>query len=334
MSQIDVLCVGDTVTDVFIKIPDNQAERYDNERGKWLAIPFGAKLPYEFADVQPAHGNAANAAVSMSRLGLAVAYETYVGGDQVGHNTIMTLGREEVDTRFIHIQPKKTSNTNYILWCGDERTILVKHEAFKYNWPHFRKVEMPRWIYFSSLSEHSLDYHDEIAEWLEEHSDIKLAFCPGTFQMKLGAERLKRIYAQTDIVLLNREEAVQVTGGNYDDLHDLLNKLHGLGCKMAVVTDGPSGAYASDGQGGRWSMPLYPDPTPPVERTGAGDAYASTLIASLAKGYDLVGALQRAPINSMNVVQHVGPQAGLLTEHKLEQWLKQAPDWYHVSPLT
>jgi len=38
--------------------------------------------------------------------------------------------------------------------------------------------------------------------------------------------------------------------------------------------------------------------------------------------------LQWAPINSMNVVQKVGAQAGLLTEAELENWLKKAPVWY------
>ena len=77
-------------------------------------------------------------------------------------------------------------------------------------------------------------------------------------------------------------------------------------------------------------MPLYPDPAPPYERTGAGDAYASTLVAALAKGHDLESALQWAPINSMSVVQKTGAQQGLLTEDGLEDWLKKAPAWYHA----
>jgi sugar/nucleoside kinase (ribokinase family) len=75
-------------------------------------------------------------------------------------------------------------------------------------------------------------------------------------------------------------------------------------------------------------MPPYPDPAPPFERTGAGDAFASTFVASLIKGNTVEGALQMAPINSMNVVQHTGAQEGLLTEDQLEDFLKQAPEWY------
>lgn len=327
--QFDVLCVGDTVTDIFIKLQEDQARTYTDEQGDWLAMPFGGKLPYAASEIMPGHGNAANAAVAMSRLGLHVAYQTYVGGDQLGRQTIDLLQKEGVDDRFVHIQRGHETNTNFIINYQAERTILVKHENFEYHWPHFRPTEVPKWLYFSSLSEHAEEYHDQIAEWLEHNPDVKLAFQPGTWQMKAGVERLKRIYARTELIIMNREEAALVTAGNIDNVHDLMDRLHSYGPKMVIITDGPDGAYASDGQQ-RFKMPLYPDPAPPVERSGAGDAYASTLVAALAVGHNLEAALQWAPINSMNVVQHPGSQAGLLNAPELEKWLAKAPDWYHT----
>jgi ribokinase len=120
---------------------------------------------------------------------------------------------------------------------------------------------------------------------------------------------------------------VQISGGNYDDLHDLLNRIHGMGPKIVVITDGPAGAYASSGDD-RFKMPPYPDPAPPFERTGAGDAFASTFVAALIKGSNIEGALQWGPINSMNVVQHTGAQEGLLSESALGDLLSKAPEWY------
>jgi ribokinase len=78
-------------------------------------------------------------------------------------------------------------------------------------------------------------------------------------------------------------------------------------------------------------MPLYPDPAPPVDRTGAGDAFASTFVVALATGKSIEEALRWAPINSMSVIQKVGAQAGLLKENELEEWLAKAPDWYQPS---
>lgn len=328
MSQMQMLAVGDIVTDDFIRLLDDQAHTYTDEHGKkMIAMEFGTKLPFDHREVVEAVGNAANAAVSFARLGLATAFETNVGGDQYGRDMITALNKNGVDHRFVHVNPDKVSNYHFALWYKEERTLLIRHEAYQYHWPHFRPNEVPEWIYFSSISDHAIGYHDQVADWLEQNPAVKLAFQPGTFQMQAGTARLKRIYARSDVIILNREEAALVTGGNHGDIHDLLSRLHELGAKIAVVTDGPAGAYASDSQN-RWKMPLYPDPAPPVERTGAGDAFASTLVAALAMGHDLESALQWAPINSMSVVQKVGAQAGLLNQHDLEEWLKKAPDWY------
>lgn len=328
----DVTAIGDIVTDAFIKLFDDQAVTYKNDEGKWLAMKFATKLPFDHVEILEAVGNAANAAVAFSRLGLDTDFVTNVGDDAHGREMILSLQKDKIDTRFVRINRGKKSNYHYVLWYKEERTILINHEKYDYHWPHLRPSEVPKWVYFSSISEGALDYHDQVADWLEANPDVKLAFQPGTFQMQAGVERLKRIYARSEVIILNREEAVLVTGGNYDDLHDLLNRLHGLGAKIAVITDGPDGAYASDGQQ-RLKMPLYPDPAPPKERTGAGDAFASTFVAALAKGNTIEGALQWAPINSMNVVQKVGAQAGLLSEAELTDYLRNSPDWYRPTPF-
>lgn len=330
--QSDVVCIGDIVTDAFIKLIDDQAVTYKNDDGKWLAMQFGTKLPYDHVEILEAVGNAANAAVAFARLGLDSAFVTNVGNDQHGRDMIASLDKDEVKTHFVRINHGKKSNYHYVLWYKEERTILIKHEEYDYHWPHFRPAEIPKWAYFSSISNHAIPYHDQVADWLEQNPSIKLAFQPGTFQMEAGTERLKRIYARSEVLILNREEAVLVTGGDYNNLHDLLDRLHGLGAVIAVLTDGPDGAYASDGQQ-RLKMPLYPDPAPPKERTGAGDAFASTFVAALIKGNTLEGALQWAPINSMNVVQEVGAQAGLLDEKHLEEFLRKSPDWYKPTPF-
>ncbi|HVC35940.1 MAG TPA: carbohydrate kinase family protein [Candidatus Dormibacteraeota bacterium] len=331
--QFDVLSVGDIVTDAFIRLFEDQAHEYTNEHGKWLAMQFGTKLPYDHVEIVEAVGNASNAAVCFARLNLKSGFVTNVGGDAHGRDMIEALDKNDVDSRFVRINPRKKSNYHYVLWYKEERTILIRHEDYDYHWPHLRPDEIPRWLYFSSISEHAIDYHDQIADWLEANPSVQLAFQPGTFQMQAGTERLKRIYARSTVLILNREEAVVVGGGNHQDINDLLNHLHQLGPKIVVITDGPDGAYASDGQN-RFQMPLYPDPAAPIDRTGAGDAFASTFVAALMKGNTIEGALQWAPINAMSVVQKVGAQAGLLTQKAVEEYLRQSPDWYRPKRMS
>ncbi len=327
LARPDVISVGDIVTDDFIKLIDENEHTYSNEKGDWLVFPFGTKVPFDHSEIIAGVGNAANAAVSFARLGLNSGFVTNTGDDHIGHDMIRSLRKNKVDTRFVHVNDDKVSNYHYVLWYKEERTILIKHEEYDYYWPHLTPKEVPDWIYFSSISKNAMDFHDDLADWLERHQEVKLAFQPGTFQMEAGVHRLVRLYKRTQVLVLNREEAASVGGGNHDDVHDLINKLHELGPKIVVVTDGPHGAYASDGEN-RFKMPLYPDPKPPFERTGAGDAFASTFVAALIKGNTIEGALQWAPINSMSVVQQVGAQKGLLDEAGLNELLRKAPDSY------
>ena len=331
--QFDVLSVGDVVTDAFIRMLKDQAQLVKDDRGgNWLALPYGSKIPFEEAQVVKGAGNAANAAVSFGRLGLKTGLITNVGNDSEGRDIIDALHKNKVDPRFIRINPGKRSNYNYVLWYAEDRTILVNHEQYDYDLPRFAKKDIPRWVYFSSISENALGYHDEIADWLDDNSSIQLAFQPGTFQIKAGAHRLRRIYKHTTVLLLNRDEAVAVGGGKREDINDLFDKLHALGPKIVVITDGSKGAFASDGLR-RLTMPVYPDIASPKERTGAGDAFSSTLVAALAKGLSLDDALRWAPINSMSVVQKTGSQAGLLAERDLLQYLHKAPKGYAPKPL-
>ncbi len=78
-------------------------------------------------------------------------------------------------------------------------------------------------------------------------------------------------------------------------------------------------------------MPPYPDPKPPYERTGAGDAFSSTFVAALALGKNVEESITWAPINSMSVVQQIGAQKGLLGELEIKEYLAKAPENYKPS---
>lgn len=326
-SELDVLVVGDVLSDAFIKLKDDQAWTTEGDNGRILSMPFGMKVPFDHADVVYGVGNSSNAAVSLTKLGHSAGLVANIGSDDGGRDVLKAYHDHGVDTRFVHVNHGKKTNFHYVLWYKDDRTILINHEHYDYHWPRFRKIDIPKWMYLTSIGANTHEYHEEITEFLEEHPDVKLMFQPGTFHISEGIERFGKLYARSEVVVLNREEAVLVTSGNHDNLHELLDKMHQLGPKVVVISDGPNGAYFS-GYNTRFKMPLYPDPAPPVERTGAGDAFASTLLAGLLHNLSLEDAARWAPINSMNVVQYVGAQQGLLGVEKLMDLLRNAPEWY------
>jgi ribokinase len=296
-----------------------------------LHMPFGSKLPYNNVQVINAVGNSPNASVSAHRLGLKTALITNLGHDRDGKDCLEALRTEGVNTEYVKVHEGKQTNYHYVLRYGPERTILIKHEVFPYTLPDF--AIPPRYLYFSSIGEHGVPYHHEIAAYVK-NTGAKLVFQPGTFQIKLGYEALKDLYQVTEIFFCNKEEAQEILQTTNQHVPTLLRQFKELGPKLPVITDGPNGAYVVDENDVAWHMPMYPDPSDPIDRTGAGDAFASTFTAAIALGKTPAEALSWGPINSMSVVQHIGAQAGLLSRTDLESYLTNRPESYQAKQIS
>ncbi|MES2986180.1 MAG: carbohydrate kinase family protein [Patescibacteria group bacterium] len=341
--NIDILAIGDTVVDVFIKLKIAEVHQDKETEQKLICMPFGDKVPFTEAVELVGVGNSANAAVSASRLGLTSALLTNVGNDIYGQKSIDALAHDKVITDYIYKNDDKKTNYHYVLWFQDERTILINHALYEYHMP--KDLHAPKFIYLSSLGENSLPFHGEVSQYLSTNPDTKLIFQPGTFQIKFGVEALKDIYARTYIFFCNKEEAVRILGLDKNQDHSikhLLAELRKLGPTLPVITDGPDGAYTYDVDMNNLSidentavihLPIYPDPMPPLERTGAGDAFASTFTVAIAHGKDIRTALVWGSINSMSVCQDIGAQRGLLTEEKLTEWIEKAPASWVVTTV-
>ena len=326
-----ILCVGDIISDDFIDMTMSHIKVSKDDQGyEWAAMELGSKIPYDNAVRVDAVECSPNAAVSMSRLGLDVSLMSWIGDDSIGDDMVKYLNGQNVNTDNMVVEAGKKSNFHYVLRYGADRTKLQKFEDYSYQWQDPDKK--PDWLYLGVLGEKTWPLHESIMAYLVANPEVKLAFQPGMYHLMWGSEKLVDFYKHAEIVIMNREEAAQVTGRERSDVEQLIDGLHEMGVGVAVVTDGPEGAYASDGNQ-KLFMPNYPDVAAPYDRTGAGDAFASTIVAALARGKSLEEALRWAPINSMNVVQKLGAQAGLQTEAEIMSWLEKAPADYHAKPL-
>jgi ribokinase len=331
MALLDFLAIGDITMDTFIELEDARVNCDINDAHCTITMRWGDKIPFKQAVVVPAVGNSPNAAVSASRLSLRSGLMTWVGKDRDGDDCRNALKKDGVDTKYVARTPVAT-NSHYVLSYESERSILIKHNDFPYDLP--KHLAVPRYLYLSSLGEGSRDLHGALATWLEAHPDIVVAFQPGTFQMKFGTEVLAPLYRRTNILFCNKEEAERILGADAGtDVKTLFSKLHALGPTTVIITDGRNGAYAST-EAKQWFIPLYPDTRAPFERTGAGDAFSSTVTAALALGKPLEEALLWGPINAMSVVQDIGAQKGLLSRRALEAFIASAPESYRLEPLT
>lgn len=332
MTKPYILAIGDIVTDAFIKLIESEGKVNTDEQGNpWLSLPLGTKPPYDSVEEVLAVGNSANAAVSFARLGLDAGLMAYMGDDAPGKRMLEYLQTEEVDVSTISVENDQKSNYHYVLRYGAERTILIKYEPYTYVWQEPERE--PDWIYLSMLSEKSWDLHEQLLTYLQNHPNTKLVFQPGTFHFQWGAKKLEKFYRHAHVVFMNVEEAMVVTGQETREIEELASGLHDLGVTIAIITDGADGAYASDAKR-IIHMPNYPDPADPLDRTGAGDAFASTITAALAQGASLETALKWAAVNSMNVCQHLGAQAGLLRPEQIETFLTNAPQDFEPKTIS
>lgn len=324
MKNIDFLAIGDTVVDAFIKLKDAHVHCKIDTDVCELCVRFGDKVPYESVTVIPAVGNAANAAVSASRLGLRSALLTNLGDDDNGKECLDALKKDNVITDFIKINSGIKTNYHYVLLYDVDRTILIKHEKYPYE---LGDIGEPKWIYFSSVSETAYPFHDKVADYLDNHPNIRLAFQPGKNEIKLGKEKLARLYKRANIFFCNVEEAEVILEKQTKDILELSKGIKELGPEIVSISDGPNGAYIYI-ENELWHIPLYPDIAPPLDRTGAGDAFASTLTAGLAIELPPLEAFTWGPVNSMSVVQKIGAQEGLLSRQALEAYIENAPEDY------
>jgi len=329
-NNYDLIAIGETTIDAFIRLKDASVHCDINKEDCQICMAFGSKIPYESVTEVPAVGNAANASVASARLGLRSALVANIGKDRNGDLCVDSLKKDGVSTEFISVNIDRNTNYHYILWFEDERTILQKHTDFNYKLPN---IDNPKWIYLTSLGEKSLPYHKEIIEHLKNNPNIKLAFQPGIFQIKIGYEKLQEIYKKSYIFFCNIEEAKTILNiTDHVEIKTLLIKMCELGPKIVVLTDGTKGSYSYDGEEFLF-MPIYPDPKAPLERTGAGDSFSSTVVTAIILGKTLPEALAWGSINSMSVVQEIGAQKGLLTREKLEEYLKNAPAEYRAKKI-
>lgn len=325
--MFDVIAIGDTTQDIFLQMSDASLQCGLDGKNCKICFDFADKIAVEKKTDVPAVGNAANHAIGVARLGLKAALYTVVGEDAQGKRSREVLEENKVDCQYVAVDQKHGTNLSIVINFRSERTIFVYHEPREYKLPVF---ESAAWIYLTSASGNGVEaLHAQTLEYLQKNPKVKLAFNPGTHQMRLGKEKLRPLLSRTDILFLNREECQRVLEAATSDIKDLAQGFHAIGVKTMVITDGPKGSYVSDGKH-IWFLGIFDGPV--VERTGTGDAYGSGFLSAIIKGKDIPTAMLWGNANSTSVVQYIGAREGLLQEgavlHMIEEQLGIRPKPY------
>ncbi len=317
--KFDLITIGDSTVDTFIKIHDATVECDINHQECKICIKYGDKIPVDSIDHGVA-GNAANVAVGTSKLGLKSAIYTNLGDDQQGKLVLGALKKNGVTDDYVETHRNQSSNLSVVLTFRGERTIFVYHQPWHYKLPN---LEDAWWVYLTSVAETFSDSNlmNEIVHYVDK-SRAKLGFGPGTYQLAADIKRYPKVLERCEFLIVNLEEAKKILGIKTTEViepKELLSRLLFLGPKIIVITNGSEGSYATDG---KRNLKAGIFPTEIVEKTGAGDAYASGLISGLFWGLPLEEAMIWGTINASHVILEVGPQNGLLTKEELERHRK------------
>jgi ribokinase len=303
-SKPTIYAVGKATQDVFLK-----SDEFDPKTEGTVAythLPLGAKLDVDEV-VFATGGNATNVAVTLARQGLDAHFVWALGEDPASHSILRDMDAEGVHTDLVERSHEHQASYSTILLSPDgERTILNFHgtamsqDSFG---QAIQKIGHADWLYPSSLGDYEL--LTALAKRAKELG-AKIMFNPAGSELS-QPDKLRALLQDVEVLCLNKDEIRSLVGEG--ELEALVRKGLEL-CPVIIVSDGPNGVCASDGktiiQAG-----MYED-VPVLDRTGAGDAFASGFLSKWSRGASLRDAVIFASANSTAVVGQIGAKAGIL----------------------
>jgi sugar/nucleoside kinase (ribokinase family) len=322
MDNLELLSVGDVTMDVFLVPTESETLCTIDNKECYICFSYGDKIPVKNIDFSIG-GNAANNAVGVRRLGIRSGVVSTLGGDTIGNQIIERFQREDVDLTYAIQQPTAGSNYSTVINYGGERTIFSYHSPRSYEFP----VHLPvvPWVYLTSMGESFQPFYNHFVKWLGANPSIKLAFNPGSRQLRADPGSIDPVMKSTYVIYVNRAEAQVLTRtkDSHGEEKKLMEELSGLGPKICIVTDGSGGSFVYDSIENRYYHAGVVS-VETVEKTGAGDAFGAGCIAGLIKGKSMEEALLWGTVNSASVIGYIGSQKGLLREEDMSMWLERA----------
>jgi len=321
-----IITIGSVSWDVFFKTRQSYIP-FPNRKTKnpLICFRYGAKIDPDEAFFSLG-GGAANAACSFSRLGLKVAIFSKIGQDAFGKTILETFKKEKINLRLLKIDKRLPSALSFIIVGRyGERTIFPYAGAAGYlelNKKDIEEISKTQWIYLTTLRKHSQKILPQINRLVKTHK-IKLAFNPGNTELKKGINYLKGIFKNTEVLLLNKEEAIGLVGSCQElksiKIPYLLSIIKKWGPKVVVITDGERGSWVKE-EDSILYLPAFK--TKLVEKTGAGDAFGSGLVAGLIHFHKIKKALRLATHNAASVIGQFGATPGLLNLKEAQKIIK------------
>lgn len=299
--RFDIVSFGSAVMDVFVGTDVAEKKGFMN-------YPVGGKILINNLKFDVG-GGGTNTAVAFARLGLKTGCICEFGKDENGKRILELLKKEKVKFLGKIVVGELTGYSVILDSNGGDRTILTykgaNDEVSLSDITKFRT----KWIYFSSLMGKSFETQKKLAEILKNKRGTKIACNPSSYQIK--NMNLKPLLKITDILVLNKEEAEMLLRKNNVKEKDTLKGLNSLTRGIVVITDKDKLISCYDGKEKYFLVPHKNVKV--VERTGAGDAFASGFVAGQIANKSIQESLELGLRESESVIRYFGAKNKLLT---------------------
>ncbi len=300
-----ILAIGKATQDVFLK--SDEFDPHIEGKVAYTHLPLGAKLDLDEV-VFAVGGNATNVAATMARQGLHSRYMWLLGTDMASQAIIQELDQEGIDTSLVvQDDSYKASYSSILIAPSGERTILnyrgtpIQGRERLLNMEAIAEAD---WVYPSSIGD--MELLEKIVSCAKSN-DTKVMLNPAMSELK-EVNKLKSLLEDVDVLAVNKEEAAKLVEGKSSE--ELVRHATHY-CPVVIVSDGPNGVVATDSRT-IIEAGIYED-VPVVDRTGAGDAFASGFLSQWVLGKGLEKAITLASANSTSVVGRIGAKAGILS---------------------
>lgn len=317
---MNVLTVGSCVIDVFLR---PSASHVNISKGL-ASFTLGDKVPTDI-DALTLGGNGSNVSVGLSRLEHEVAFYSYLGTDALS-SEIEEIAKKEGINLIADKNEQERAPLSLIFDLSEDRIIFSHHQKKNHTFSYTKEAN-PDMIYLTSIGQVWTQAYENVLSFAKE-GNVPIALSPGSSQLDNINSLLIKVLSDSKLLFLNKEEGEKIakyTNKPHDTIKNLLLSLHSLGPKIVSVTDGPLGAYASDGQ--KFLFIDVFDKDKVVEKTGAGDSYASAFLAAFLFNESLEQCMRWGGANSHSVTQFTGAQKGLLDKDLLNKLLSQRQDY-------
>jgi sugar/nucleoside kinase (ribokinase family) len=316
--MFNLITIGDALIDTHVFIDNATVECDINDQNCQLCLNYASKIPITHS-FQALGGNAANVAIGTSKLGLSTAILTSVGQDANADMVKENLEKHGVRLDLLTVGQVPT-RYSVVLNFKTERTILSYHQKRDYPFPEdFPETE---WIYYTSLSEGYESFQENLLEFLNKHKSIRLAYNPGSIQLK-DLETVKEAIARTEILIVNLEEAETILGTTLSEAKSVDALIHGLlrlGAKEVVITDSLNGAWAGNEEY-VWHCDIFPVQV--LSKTGAGDAFSAGYMSARFHSQSIDNALLWGIADSYRIVSSDGPEKIPLEKKEIVDTISQ-----------